>query len=88
MPHITVKLFEGRDKDTKMKLAKALQAELGRVLACGTEHVTVAVEDQNLEEWGNVYDHDIQGNPNLLLPPSYDWDAEYLSMNGKKRGCC
>ena len=39
MPHITVKLFEGRDKDTKMKLAKALQAELGRVLACGTRCV-------------------------------------------------
>ena len=30
MPHITVKLFEGRDKDTKMKLAKALQAETGK----------------------------------------------------------
>ena len=70
-----------------MKLAKGITGGTGRYWPVG-QSMTVAVEDQNLEEWGNVYDHDIQGNPNLLLPPSYDWDAEYLSMTGKKRGCC
>lgn len=85
MPHISVKLFEGRDDATKLALARALQAELGRVLGCGTEHVTVAVEDQTLETWGTVYDHEIKGNPHTLLGPSYDWDSEYLRMTGKPR---
>ena len=35
MPHISVKLFEGRNNATKLALAKALQAELARVLGGG-----------------------------------------------------
>lgn len=85
MPHISVKLFEGRSNETKMTLAKALQEELGRVLGCGTEHVTVAIEDRTLEEWGEVYDKEIKGNSHTLLPPSYNWDSEYLRITGTPR---
>ena len=85
MPHISVKLFVGRDDATKLELARPLQAELGRVLGCGTEHVTVAVEDFTLDTWGDVYDREIKGNPHTLLPPSYDWDSEYLRMTGHPR---
>lgn len=85
MPHISVKLFAGRDDATKLALAKALQAELSRVLHTSTEHISVAVEDVSLEEWGAVYDRKIHDAPHLLIPLSYDWDAEYLRMTGRPR---
>ena len=85
MPHISVKLFEGRSDAAKLALAKALQAELARVLGGGTEHVTVSVEDFDLDGWGEVYDREIKGNPHTLLPPSYDWDSEYLRLTGTPR---
>lgn len=85
MPHISVKLFEGRDDATKLALAKALQAELGRVLHSGTEHITVAVEDFTLDTWGGVYDREIRANPHILIPATYDWDSEYLRMTGRPR---
>lgn len=53
--------------------------------AGGTEHITVSVEDFNLEGWGEVYDREIKGNPQTILPPSYDWDSEYLRLTGKPR---
>lgn len=85
MPHISVKLFEGRNSDTKLALAKALQAELAQVLGGEIEHITVSVEDFDLDGWGEVYDREIKGNPHTVLPPSYDWDSEYLRMTGKPR---
>ena len=85
MPHISVKLFEGRNNATKLALAKALQAELARVLGGGIEHITVSVEDFDLDGWVEVYDREIAGNPHTLLPPIYDWDSEYLRMTGKPR---
>lgn len=85
MPHISVKLFEGRDDAAKLALAKALQAALSRVLHSSTEHITVAVEEFTVETWGDVYDREIRENPYVLIPASYDWDSEYLRMTGRPR---
>lgn len=85
MPHISIKMFAGRTDATKELLARTLRDDLSRILGAGEEHISVSVEDFTLEDWGEVYDRDIHENPNILLPASYDWDAEYLRLTGKPR---
>lgn len=85
MPHISVKMFAGRDDATKELLARTLQDDLARILNSGKEHISVSVEDFTLETWGDVYDSEIHDNPHVLIPSTYDWDSEYLRMTGKPR---
>ncbi|HLS41970.1 MAG TPA: 4-oxalocrotonate tautomerase [Paenalcaligenes sp.] len=54
MPSITVKLFEGRDVDTKRELAQALTAESCRVLGCSPEAVDIIFVDVKREDWATA----------------------------------
>lgn len=72
MPHITVKMFTGRSIEKKKELAAALQQTMIRVLECGSEHVSVALEDWKPEDWHMVYENDIDKNPNLMIRPTYE----------------
>jgi 4-oxalocrotonate tautomerase len=73
MPHVLVKLYSGRSKQQKVKLAKAIAEAVTTTLRCGDEAVSVAVEDVDPQAWtGKVYKRDILNNPNIYKKPGYD----------------
>lgn len=72
MPHISIKMLEGRTQQQKeittQKVAKALQEALG----VSNEHISVAIEDFTAKEWQEVFKNEIEGNKNIYKAPEYD----------------
>ncbi|MCH5348583.1 MAG: tautomerase family protein [Oscillospiraceae bacterium] len=73
MPHIALKMLEGRTEAQKQEAAKKLVAALCEALGCGDHYITMTIEDFNAEEWQDVFANDIEGKANALYKkPSYD----------------
>ena len=51
MPHISVKMLQGRSEEQKKKLAAALVKTLTQELHCSEHFVTCTVEDYDAREW-------------------------------------
>ena len=60
MPHISVKMLEGRSEEQKKRLAAALVKTLTEQLGCSDYYVTCTVEDFNAREWQDVFQKDIE----------------------------
>jgi len=73
MPHIKIKLIEGKTEEQKQKLAKELVKAAQEVIGYGDESYSVTIEDFTWEEWkNNVYPKDIIGKRNVLFKkPGY-----------------
>jgi len=73
MPHISVKMLEGRSEEQKDRLAEALKETLVDVLHTEEKYVSVAIEDFTAEEWQKVFKEEITDKPDTLkIKPSYD----------------
>ena len=73
MPHISVKMIEGRSEEQKKALADALEKALSETLGCSTQWVTLSIEDYNGEEWQEVFKKEVTDNEkNLYKKPQYD----------------
>lgn len=72
MPHIAVKMLEGRSEEQKLRLAEALQKTLTETLGTSETWVTVSVEDYSAKEWQDVFAKDIAGNAHTVIKPKYD----------------
>ncbi len=58
MPIIRVEMFEGRSKEKKRELAKALTDEMVRVTGVGEASVNVIIDEIKKENWaagGDLY---------------------------------
>ncbi len=71
MPHINVKMIEGRSEEQKKALAKALQKALTETLGCADMWVSVSIEDYNGKQWQDVFEKEIKGSK-LYKEPEYD----------------
>jgi 4-oxalocrotonate tautomerase len=73
MPHVIVKLWPGKSKQQKARLAEAITRDVMSVLNYGEESVSVAFEEVSPEEWAEkVYKPDIVNNPeNVYKKPGY-----------------
>jgi 4-oxalocrotonate tautomerase len=61
MPHVILKMVEGRTQEQKQALAEALTQAVTASLGCGEDLVSVAIEDFKDEEWmSKVFAPDIQ----------------------------
>ena len=60
MPHISVKMLDGRSEEQKKRLAAALVKTLTEQLGCSDHYVTCTVEDFNAREWQDVFQKDIE----------------------------
>lgn len=61
MPHVILKMVEGRTEEQKKALADALTQAVTMSLGCGEDLVSVAIEDVKDEEWmAKVFVPDIQ----------------------------
>lgn len=73
MPHISVKMIEGRSEEQKKELAKALEKTLSDTLGCDTRWVTVSIEDYNGKQWQEVFREEVTENEkHLYKKPQYD----------------
>lgn len=72
MPHIAVKMVEGRSEEQKQRLAEALKKTLMESLGAGEQWVTVTVEDYSVKEWQDVFAKEIKDHPGLRIKPQYD----------------
>lgn len=73
MPHISVKMIEGRTEEQKKQLAEALEKALTETLGCASTWVTVSIEDYNGEQWQEVFKKEVTDNEeNLYKKAQYD----------------
>ncbi|ANH04466.1 MULTISPECIES: tautomerase family protein [Shinella] len=67
MPHVILKMVEGRTEEQKKALAEALTRAVTTTLGCGEDLVSVAIEDFKDAEWmARVYVPDIQQRPDTI----------------------
>jgi 4-oxalocrotonate tautomerase len=73
MPHVIVKLWPGKSKAQKVRLAEEIVKDVMSVLNYGEDAVSVAFEEINPPDWAEkVYQPDILGNPEKLYKkPGY-----------------
>lgn len=78
MPHIVVKMYEGRSHGQKHAMVERISDAMQEVLGYGPEAVSVAIEEIAPARWmPDVYDKDILPNQKLLYKrPGYGPLAE------------
>lgn len=73
MPHISIKMLEGRTEEQKIKAAEAVTKALAEALGIGDFYITATVEDFNAEEWQTVFKEEITDKPDKVYKkPNYD----------------
>lgn len=73
MPHVIVKMYEGRSEAEKSALADAITRAVTQILGHGPDAVSVGIEDVPPNDWAeNVFRPDIIGKARTLYkPPGY-----------------
>ena len=75
MPHVTVKLWPGRNDEVKKNLSEKIAETVAENLNVDIGDVSVAVEEVAEEEWGEkVYKAEIKNNPNIYYKPDYEYE--------------
>ena len=78
MPHISVKMLEGRSEDQKKKLAAALVETLTRELRCSPHYVTCTIEDFDAVQWQRVFAEEVGGKPASAVYKKAEYDPKDL----------
>ena len=74
MPHVIVKLYPGRSKLQKARLAEEIVKDVVAIAKCEEKSVSVAFEEIKPEDWAEeVYKPDILDSPGKLYKkPGYN----------------
>lgn len=73
MPHISVKMIEGRSEQQKKELTNALAKALSETLGCDSKWITVSIEDYNGAQWQEVFKKEVSDNSeHIYKKPEYD----------------
>ena len=73
MPHITVKMFPGREDAIKQKLSARLAEVTAETLQVNASYVSVSIEDVLEKEWDEkVYVPMMQAADLLYIKPEYE----------------
>ena len=78
MPHISVKMLQGRSEEQKKKLATALVKTLTQELHCSEYFVTCTVEDYDAREWQEVFKKEGSDKPADKIYKKAEYDAKDL----------
>lgn len=78
MPHISVKMLQGRTEEQKEKLAAALVKTLTQELHCSEHFVTCTIEDYNAREWQDVFKTEISDKPAAKVYKKAEYDPKDL----------
>ncbi len=73
MPHIGIKMLEGRTEEQKKRVAEAVKNALAEALNMGDHYITVSIEDFDAEQWQEVFKSEITDKPDkVYVKPNYD----------------
>ena len=73
MPHISIKMIEGRTEEQKKKAAEAVKNALAEALGMSDYYITATVEDFTPQEWQTVFKEEITDKPDkVYVKPNYD----------------
>jgi 4-oxalocrotonate tautomerase len=73
MPHISVKMLEGRSEVQKQALAAALKETLKKTIGAPDRYVSVTIEDYSAQEWVDIFREEVTDKPDALyVKPDYD----------------
>jgi len=74
MPHVIVKMYEGRSTNDKKRLAEEITKTVKNVLNYGDDAISVGIEDVQPADWAEkVYRPDILAKPeNIYKKPGYN----------------
>ena len=74
MPHVVVKLYSGRSKQQKARLAEEVTKAVMAALSCAEKSVSVAIEDVEPQDWPEkVYKPEILEKPGTIYKkPGYN----------------
>ena len=78
MPHISVKMLEGRSEEQKKRLAAALVRALTEELHCSDHYVTCTVEDYSAVEWQTVFHREIAEKPVHVVYKKAEYNPKSL----------
>lgn len=78
MPHISVKMLQGRTEEQKKKLAAALVKTLTQELHCSEHFVTCTVEDYDAREWQEVFKKEVSDKPADKVYKKAEYDPKDL----------
>ncbi len=78
MPHISVKMLEGRSEEQKKRLAAALVRALTEELHCSDHYVTCTVEDYSAVEWQTVFQREIAEKPVHVVYKKAEYNPKSL----------
>jgi 4-oxalocrotonate tautomerase len=67
MPHVIVKLYPGRSKEDKSRLAAEITKAVMTAIKSKEESISVGIEDVDAKDWeAAVYKPDILGKPDTI----------------------
>ena len=78
MPHISVKMLEGRSEEQKKRLAAALVRALTEELHFSDHYVTCTVEDYSAVEWQTVFQREIAEKPVHVVYKKAEYNPKSL----------
>ena len=78
MPHIAVKMLQGRTEEQKKRLAAALVRTLTVELGCSDHYVTCTIEDYDARQWQDVFRSDIADKPKDKVYKKAEYDPKSL----------
>ena len=73
MPHIQIKMIEGKTEEQKQKLTQEIIKATQNVIGLGDDSYSVSIEDFTASEWKeDVYPNEIMGKKDTLYKsPGY-----------------
>lgn len=71
MPHIVIKMLEGRSETVKSLCVSKVAQALQEVTGTPDKYISVTIEDYSAEEWQDIFKNEIANNPNLRKKPNY-----------------
>lgn len=73
MPHISLKMIEGRTEEQKKKACEKLVAALKEAIGVPDMYISCSIEDYTAEEWQKVFKEEITDNKeHVYKEPHYD----------------
>ncbi len=78
MPHISVKMLQGRTEEQKEKLAAALVKTLTQELHCSEHFVTCTIEDFDARAWQDVFKKEVSDKPAEKVYKKAEYDPKDL----------
>ncbi|MCD8219273.1 MAG: 4-oxalocrotonate tautomerase family protein [Ruminococcus sp.] len=72
MPHIIIKMLQGRTDEQKKAAAQQVAEALEKAIGCNGDHISVAVEDYTPQQWQDVFQTEVVESTHLFVEPHYD----------------